>query len=398
MSKKKLLWLSDSPRIEFVGQSIVTRECLSRLQEDFIVESLGFGDADIKTPISVPYNVIPCKRQDMNNPDTVVELIKKSNPDVLLFSHDPWLLPSIGIIRSKLPTVKLLGWLTIDGEPPYYRFYDMIKPYHKVITPTVFCEKCITDRWLDINCSTVPYGIDHSIFHAPKQGKEIFKQQIHQESQGIMPLANRFFAFYAGANQDRKNLGLAHEAWRKFEKGKESSVIFVMFTHSASLKEEIGTYDLSVFVHDTQTLVVNAYPQPTKAIGQLMAAADVLFHPSTGEGFGLTPLEAQACGTVPVILPYAGVTDFCTEENSYHIPYTTFCGGYHVHRAIASVDDTVKQLELAYNNKELRAAKSAKAIETAQAYTWERTAEMLKQNINEVIEMPLNSVGLKRLA
>lgn len=397
MGKKKLLWWSDSPRIAHVGQSVVARECLSRLQEHYIVEALGFGNADDPKPVDVPYNVIHCSRTDVIDPNKCVEYIRKSNPDIVLASHDPWLYPSIGQIRNALPKTKFIGWLTIDGSPAYYKFYDMIKPYNKVLTPTNFCKKTFEDRWMDLNISTVPYGVDHSIFHAPKQGKEELKRQLYQESQGSMPLANRFTAFYVGANQDRKNLGLIHEAWREFEKGKEQSVVCIMFTHSASLKEEVGTYDLFTFINDTKTLIVNTHPQPKETIGRIMAASDILFHPSTGEGFGLTLLEAMASGAVPITVPFAGCTDFCNDNNSYLIPYITFVGGFHCHRAIASVDETVKQLELAYSNRELREKKALDGIETAKQFTWNRTVEMLRESIEEVLNFPDNAIGVKRL-
>ncbi len=131
MPKKKLLWLSDSPRLAHVGQSCVGRECLRLLQEFYEVEALGFGDSETSKPIEVPYNVISCSRTDVLNSDKMVEYIKQSNPDLFLFSHDPFLLPSIGDIRSKLPNVKYFSWLTVDGEPSFWRWRDFIKPYHK---------------------------------------------------------------------------------------------------------------------------------------------------------------------------------------------------------------------------------------------------------------------------
>ncbi len=52
----------------------------------------------------------------------------------------------------------------------------------------------------------------------------------------------------------------------------------------------------------------------------LYAACDCLVHPARAEGFGLTVLEAMACG-LPVIVPDRGATaDVATKERAHHVP------------------------------------------------------------------------------
>ena len=402
MTKPKLLWISDSSRLSFVGQSVVTRNCLSRLQEHYEIEELGFANNDIKPEeaANVSWNIIHCNRQDMLDYQKMVTYISNSKPDVVLFSHDPWLFPTIGHVKACLPQIKYIGYLTIDGEPPYWRWIDYLRPYDKIISPTNFGAKVLKDRWCDLNVGVVPYGLDHNLWHSPKQGKKLLKTQLTQESGGGVYFHDKFVALFIGANQDRKNLGLLHEAWREFERGKEANVVLLIVTHSASLKEDIGSYDLNVFLQDTKTLQILNHPQPDGVVARFMAAADILTHLSSGEGFGLSIPQAMACGTVPVILNFAGSTDFCNSTNSYEVPHYLHVGGYHVHRALADPKVAAAKFNEAYEDwkSEKINEKSIEGVKTAQQYSWERTAEMLKENIDEVLTYKRGALYFTKLA
>lgn len=398
MDKKiKILFVSDSSRIKQVGQSVVSRNTLTRLQAlGYEVENLGFLDSKIRPEetTQVPYNVIDCTREDMFNLPKMVEFIKASDPDVVICSHDPWCFDCTALMQI-FPTKRFLGWITIDGDPLYYAWRRNLKGFHKVISPTNYGKRVIQERYSDINVDVVPYGIDFQQNHYPQQGKEQLKKQLSERNHHLGDfgsLEGKFVGIYIGANQDRKNLGVIHEAWRQFEKGKEDKAVFMMFVHSAALSSECGAYDLVVFIQDTKTLRIINSVQPDEIIGAYMAAADVLVHPSAGEGFGLTVSNAMACGTVPIILPFAGVTDFCTPENCYPVSYIEHVGGYHVHRAITSAENLAEVIQFAYDNPEDRLAKSKKCVEDSMALTWEKSVQGIDRNIKEVLAMPDNGL------
>lgn len=400
MSKPKVLFISDSPRLHFIGQSKVTRESMNRLMNDYEVECLGFADAEVPDPINVPYKVIPCLRTDMLDVRKTVELINQSNPQVVIFSHDPWLFPSIPYVRSALPHIKYLGWLTIDGEPAFHGWSTWMRAYDKIISPSEFGAKTLLDRWCDLNISVVPYGLNHNIFHTPKQGKTTLKTQLTQDSGGQIYLHDKFVATFIGANQDRKNLAMLHQAWRAFEADKpDYSICLLMLTHSASLKENVGHYDLVSFIHDTKTIGLIDKPQPDQTIGHLVAASDIAPNFGNGGGFELTIAEAMACGTVPIVLNYAGISDYCTPDNCYEVPYIKHPGGYHVGRAVCSEEDALAKLNEAYEDWKTGAIqhKALEGIKSVQKYTWENTAELLKQNIDEVLSYSRDKIYLTRL-
>lgn len=400
--KKKLLWISDAASIPWVGQSRVSLACLTRLQQWYDVEMLGFGEAQVKERVPTPFNIIPCTRTDMNDASKVVQYLKMSNPDVVIFSHDCFLFPCIGEVKKQLPHIKYIGYLTVDGEPAYWGWYNYIHPYDKVIVPTEFQKTTLLNRWMDLNIDVIPYGVDHETFRLPKQGKRQLKEEITRQYlgtalDGYIDLNNKFVGLYVGANQDRKNLGLIHEGWREFEKGKENNIVLLMFCHSASLTDEIGAYDLSVFIHDTTTIRIITPPQPDHIIGQFTAAADVLVHPSAGEGFGLTVASSMAAGCVPIIIPYAACADYCTPENSYQLPYLLHVGGYHTHRAVSAQKNLTEALDDSYKNVAGRVARANNGIATASQFTWERTAEELRKSIESVLEYGRETLYVKRI-
>lgn len=393
----RVLWISDSLRIPFVGQSVVSRNLLRRLKTKHEVVQLGFGESEILETrpecknIDPDLKVVSCMRPDLQDAQKTADFIKNINPEVVIFSHDPWLYPVVASMKATFPHIKQIGYVTIDGEPPYWKWYDLLKPYDMLVSPAKYGADVLKRRWIDLDIKVIPYGIEREYYHVPKCSKADLRKQLFDATQGKINLGNRFVAIFIGANQDRKNLGVQYEAWKRFEKNK-TDVTFLMFTHSASLKEQIGVYDLGAFMQDTKNLFIIAQEQPIELIAPCLASSDVLFHPSSGEGVGLTVTAAMACGVPPILPHFAGVTDFCNDNNSYGLPYIKHVGGYHVHRAIPSFEDTAAALERAYANKEERDKKGEQAAKDVAQYTWEASAEMWDQAIQEVLKYPSESI------
>mmetsp|Transcript_5998 Transcript_5998/g.20264 ORF Transcript_5998/g.20264 Transcript_5998/m.20264 type:complete len:1661 (-) Transcript_5998:101-5083(-) len=55
-------------------------------------------------------------------------------------------------------------------------------------------------------------------------------------------------------------------------------------------------------------------------LAALYAASDVLVHPSRSEGYGLSMVEAMACGLPPIVLGSANALDLVSEESAFVIP------------------------------------------------------------------------------
>ena len=87
----------------------------------------------------------------------------------------------------------------------------------------------------------------------------------------------------------------------------------------------------------------------------LFLQADVLVHPSRGEGFGLPIAEAMGLGVPVIATGWGGQMDFCNESNVWLIDYKFSLSCSHLksldsYWAEPSVEDLVKQITEVYNS------------------------------------------------
>jgi len=111
---------------------------------------------------------------------------------------------------------------------------------------------------------------------------------------------------------------------------------------------------------------------PLAELPRLYASADVLVQPSLYEGFGLTVLEAMACGT-PVVAATGGSLPEVVGDAGLLVPPTD----------LAALTEAVARV---LTDSPLRTWLRARGLERAQAFTWERTARATHAVYREVHE------------
>jgi len=111
---------------------------------------------------------------------------------------------------------------------------------------------------------------------------------------------------------------------------------------------------------------------PLADLPRLYADADVLLLPSLYEGFGLTALEAMACGT-PVVASDAGA-----------LPETVGDAGLLV--APTDVEAITEAVVRVVTDARLRTTLSHRGVERARGFTWERTAQATLAVYREIYE------------
>jgi len=104
---------------------------------------------------------------------------------------------------------------------------------------------------------------------------------------------------------------------------------------------------------------------------ELYSNALFFIYPSLYEGFGIPPLEAQACGC-PILL--SDITVFReVYGNSVH-----YCNPL-------DVDDIRKQIEYLLSDAKLLKDLKHKSLENAKKYTWEKSAEKFLNLLKEYV-------------
>jgi glycosyltransferase involved in cell wall biosynthesis len=92
------------------------------------------------------------------------------------------------------------------------------------------------------------------------------------------------------------------------------------------LRGLMRTIDLpSVNVRVVDQLSFHSGSVPAERVRDTYRVADVLLHPSGGEGCGLTLMEAQACGTPPITCQWTAMRDY--NWSGWHIPTNTHKAG-----------------------------------------------------------------------
>ncbi len=133
----------------------------------------------------------------------------------------------------------------------------------------------------------------------------------------------------------------------------------------------------------------------TAAMGGLYAACHCLVHPYRGEGFGLTVLEAMACG-LPVIVTGGGATDdFATDEFAYRIPANRVSiGGTVDGHALArngwllepDQDALTRQMREVFEHPEDASAKGlAASRHVREQWSWKQSAAIASQRISNLV-------------
>lgn len=99
--------------------------------------------------------------------------------------------------------------------------------------------------------------------------------------------------------------------------------------------------------------------------------ADFFIFPSLYEGFGIPPLEAQACGCPVIASHAASLPEVLAESALYFDPY--------------KVDDIKRAIEIVSKDQDLRIDLSQKGLDNVKRFSWQVSASKLHDVINEVV-------------
>ena len=91
--------------------------------------------------------------------------------------------------------------------------------------------------------------------------------------------------------------------------------------------------------------------------------AHLFVFPSLYEGFGIPPLEAQACGCPVIVSNVASLPEVCGDSALYCNPY--------------SVEDIREKIEILLNNEKLREDLIKKGFENIKRFSWEKSARKI---------------------
>lgn len=145
----------------------------------------------------------------------------------------------------------------------------------------------------------------------------------------------------------------------------------------------IGRDDVRVIARDWTTTQVARWLQ----------GGDVLLYLSSGEGFGLMPLEAMATGLPVVCAANTGMMDYLDDQVAYLVPCRPGAPvetyrerfGYDARGFEPDFDAAVAMLRAVYDDRERASEIGQRAASRASLYTWERAGRRALQGLSQLM-------------
>lgn len=239
--------------------------------------------------------------------EAIERILEREKPDIIE-SGDPYQvawkavhsgsalqIPVVGFYHSHFPEAYLRSAQRYLGATVTEFFLDLSRRYvrnlynrfERTLVPSPALGQVLED-WGVRNIAHTDLGVNTAIFHPTPEPEEDARREL-----GIS--RNRVLLLYVGR--------LAHE--------KNTTTLFDAF--DVLQQQEPGRFHLLIVGDGLQRTELNAlrrrhldsvthvsYCRESERLATVYRAADLLVHPGVQETFGLTALEAQACGT-PVI-------------------------------------------------------------------------------------------------
>jgi glycosyltransferase involved in cell wall biosynthesis len=365
----KILLYGNSPLGES-GYSTVTRNLAPRwkaLGHDVVI----FAYYGIQVGHPLDWKGIPVVpgRWDPWGRDIIEEHVKKIKPDVVIQIFDLWVAP-------KLPEQirYLVAHTPIDFEGIGPLMRDLLNRCWKVVP---FCkwseEQC---RKNNVKCEEfIPHGVDTKIFYPkPEERRREFLESLNPK-----PNKDDFIIGIVAANYDR-------EIRKRFDKMFEGIRIFLdqnpdakikVYLHTDVTETQYGVDLISMnkeFGLEKITYMADPYnyvvPITHERMNDVYNSFDILLNCSMREGFGLTPLEAQAC-KVPAIQ-----TDF-SAMSELTLPYlrvkvqAKIMSPLIAWQAIPDANDIAEKIEYLWKSPNRLQRAREEAYQLAMKYKWD---------------------------
>ena len=205
----------------------------------------------------------------------------------------------------------------------------------------------------------VPCGVDMQVFYERSKAEiERFK-----ETYGI----TKDYILYLGNIEPRKNTVRLVDAYKLLPSGLRGQYSLVIVGGSGWLNEPINEA-IKQAQSEGYDIVRPGKYIPEEELPVLQSGATILVHPALYEGFGISLLQAMACGT-PVV----------AADNS-SLPEVVGDAGLLVDAE--NEQDISDKMKTLLENKQLRKRLADKGIERARQYSWDKSAATL---LNEIM-------------
>nr|WP_324257789.1 glycosyltransferase family 4 protein [Cellvibrio fontiphilus] len=330
--------------ISGIGES--ARLCAQQLVEDGCKVSCTSVEKYFRKPQEIPWDLA----HPNNNDPTPAHI------NCRIFHLNPPMLPPV-ILQMGLESFKQtynIGYWAWELESIPDEWINALRYMNAIITPSAFTTRVI-QRYTDIPVLTATHPV------APGEAVADMRERLQIPSDGF--LVSSIFSF--GSAMERKNPQGLVSAFIAALADKPDAYLVLKANAGSNSPEKQSL--LKIIAEQKNILLVDQSWSRAEVLG-LVQNSDLYASLHRSEGFGLTLAEAMLLGTPVMATAWSGNMDFCTDENSFLIPFTpvNVVSGHpefrELHNAVwadADLDYAAKILCDIYQHRALLGSKSA---------------------------------------
>lgn len=217
---------------------------------------------------------------------------------------------------------------------------------------------------LDISPDSVDIaycGVDRNTFR-PQSSDEI---EVVKRRYGIK---NNYLIFLSNI-EPRKNIHRLVQALRRLPEYKDKYALLMIGGMTWS-SDEIWS-EINAARDEGWEIIKPEVYVPDEDLPGLLSGATALVHPAHHEGFGISPLQAIACGTPVLVSDIPVMHEVIGDSGRYFDPMS-----------VESIRDCIS--DFLHNTSELRAVASQSGSSIVQRFSWSRSADKIVKLINEL--------------
>lgn len=365
MTLPKLLLVGDFAKP--TGFARVNESLAQQLRDRWAISVLAVNYKGDATPLQQHYQLYPAHLGgDAMGMGRIAELVQVTQPDVILMVCDPWVAPGyLEALGETHPPIVL--YTPVDATSLRPVDIAPLNGYGQVVAYTQFGAAELMKAGYTGPLSVAPHGIDLDLF-SPLDQAEV-------RTRVGMPL-DTFAVLVLDRNQPRKRLDIAFDAFAQFAKGTPEDVKLVYH----GVLNDVG-WDIEGMADDLgiadRLILTGRFTRgqsvPVQALSAIYSMCDVKLSTCAGEGWGLTTMEAMACGLPNVVPDFAALGEWAAGAVAY-VPAPIS----HRHPEINTVgrvplaSDVAHALDILYKRPDYRAqiAAAGLSLVAREQYRW----------------------------
>lgn len=325
--------------------------------------------------------------------------INDFQPDIVLTLQDFFPARKIAFAMSTPMKARWIFWGTLDGDPTDHQSREAIRWIDYVLYHSKFAKKEVEKAVKGVQGEVFYPAINPETWH--KLDKEKLKKQYGLEGRKIL--------ITCGRNQQRKNIPVLLDALVEIKK-KIPEILLILAssaqTTTAAKKGEnkkVDGYDYDFFIRERHLEDNVMYPRnqdgsntpvSDETLNIQYNMADVMVHPSLGEGFGLQIVEAGISGVPTIGVNHSAVTEV-VGKGGILIPwraYTYTQAGWRQH--MCHPNDIARAVVDFYNKSdEEKELMGKEAMKFAESLKPETQAKTLLAIFDKVIKEDIKSLA-----